>query len=390
MIRSLRIKNFKCFIDESFELRPMNILCGENAVGKSSFIQSLLLMRETSTAASVPRIVRLNGPFFLELGQVADVLNHNNRDNNNEFIEFSLNDSYLQEFKWHFPFDASNTEDSFLRAENVPQNPPSCFTSEESCVFTFLSAERLGPRDTQKIQSVPKKNLQVGVRGEFTDEVLIRREFDKVRKSLLYPCFSEKQGRDAGTVRQEKLSRLGKQVELWMQDLVPGIEIRSHAIPDTNAASIRMKKGGLETEWLRPANIGFGVSYSLPIIIAGLLSPPESLFIVDSPEAHLHPAAQSVMARFLSVLAAGGVQVVIETHSDHIINGIRVSTADDGHPLKTEDTIIHNFYHDQDSEFQTLPIEITRTGSLSRWPKGFLDQTERDLAAILKARRKNV
>ncbi len=236
MIRSLRIKNFKCFKDESFELRPMNILCGENGVGKSSFIQSLLLMRETSTSASVPRIIKLNGPFFLELGQVADVLNHN-KDNDDEFIEFALTDPDSHEFHWHFPFDASNAEDSFLIAENVPQNPPSCFTSEESCVFTFLSAERLGPRDTQKIQSAPKKNIQVGVRGEFTDEVLIRREFDKVRESLLYPCLSEKQGRDAGTVRQEKLSRLGKQVELWMQDLVPGIEIRSHAIPDTNAAS---------------------------------------------------------------------------------------------------------------------------------------------------------
>jgi predicted ATPase len=94
------------------------------------------------------------------------------------------------------------------------------------------------------------------------------------------------------------------------------------------------------------------------------------------------------MARFLATLAAGGVQVIIETHSDHIINGIRLAAIDD-HPLDRQKVIIHNLYTDSEGSIQVDPIEITATGSLSKWPANFLDQTERDLAAILRAREKH-
>ena len=79
---------------------------------------------------------------------------------------------------------------------------------------------------------------------------------------------------------------------------------------------------------MRPTNMGFGVSYALPVITAGLLAPAGSLLVVENPEAHLHPAGQSRVGRFLAHLAASGVQVVAETHSDHVLNGVRLAAVE--------------------------------------------------------------
>lgn len=381
MIGSLRIRNFKCFKDERFELRPLNIFCGQNGVGKSSAIQTLLLIREASSGLSNDEFVRLNGPSLLELGTVADVFYHNADDT---FIEFTIEDTEGQELKWMFPAD-NVSENQYLvlkpdpSLEGKPSRCLACFTSHQTSGFTYICADRHGPQDTQGIQSSSSETIQVGVRGEFTAEVLAKLGQYEVRERLLCP-------QPAG--EPERSKRLARQIEFWMRGLIPGIEIRSQSYPDTNVVTIRLKMSGKTAEWSRPANIGFGVSHGLPIIVAGLLCPPESLFILDSPESHLHPAAQAYMARFLATLAAGGVQVIVETHSDHIINGIRLA-AIDNHPLDRKNVIIHNFCTDSEGSFQVMPIEITATGSLSEWPRNFLDQTERDLAAILKARKEH-
>lgn len=380
MIKALRLKNFKCFKNSEFELRKLNILCGQNNVGKSSLIQSLLLMKIASEKIMGEKVVKLNGPFDLELGQVMDVCYNNAED---EFIEFFLKTIDKNEYIWKFPVDSSVADNPFLKIESEPSKYPTFFVSESSFYFTFLSAERFGPRNVQIIQSLPKQMMRIGTKGEFVAEVLNGCERDKVRNELLHPSTQYK---------KEVNDKLGKQVELWMQDLISGVQIRSNTYQDTNIASIRVKKEGKNSEWHKPTNAGFGISYSLPIIVAGLLSPAGSLFIVDSPESHLHPSAQAKMIRFLATLAAGNIQVIIETHSDHILNGARLAAIDE-HPINREDIIIHNFYYEAEQEseecFKNIALDITQTGSLSSWPQGFLDQTERDLYNILKAREKN-
>ncbi|MGH3693299.1 MAG: AAA family ATPase [Pseudonocardiaceae bacterium] len=89
-------------------------------------------------------------------------------------------------------------------------------------------------------------------------------------------------------------------------------------------------------------NIGFGFSYALPVIIAGLLAPGGGLLLVENPEAHLHPAGQSRLGRFLARIAGSGVQVVLETHSDHILNGVRLAVADE-RTINAHDVIVHFF-----------------------------------------------
>ena len=126
----------------------------------------------------------------------------------------------------------------------------------------------------------------------------------------------------------------------------------------------------------------------LPIVVAGLWATGEeqSLLILENPEAHLHPYAQSNMGKFLALLAASGVQVIVETHSEHIIDGARYQMA----VMGAEEKAIVNFLESSESNIRITPIFVSERGELSSWPKGFLDRKQMDLRDIMMLRKKNV
>jgi predicted ATPase len=130
----------------------------------------------------------------------------------------------------------------------------------------------------------------------------------------------------------------------------------------------------------KPVNVGFGYSYILPLIVTGLIAKPGEFIIVENPEAHLHPRAQSKIAEFFSSVASCGVQVFIESHSEHILNGLRVSSLKPEISIKHSDIVIHYFNENFDSE----KLIIDNKGKIENWPSGFFDQEENDLAAIFR------
>ncbi len=171
------------------------------------------------------------------------------------------------------------------------------------------------------------------------------------------------------------------QTEFWLSEIARPIRVQATWLPGTNAATVRFRGSDTRTEWMRPANVGFGISYALPIVVGALLSDPRCVFIVENPEAHLHPAGQSAIGRFLALVAASGVQTIIETHSDHVVNGIRRAVAEH-QKLRADEVVIHFF-----SNTQPLSIQVQDTGSLTTWPSGFFDQAERDLTVLSRVRR---
>lgn len=368
MIRRLRLRNFKCFETAGLNLGRLTLLTGINGAGKSSALQSLLLARQLLAPGS-RGIAELNGPFQLELGRIEDVLFAHATE---QTIELGL-ETDAGSAEWSF--DAQDTDAAALTprpAESRPIPPAvHCLTRQE---FTYLGAERWGPRRAYGSLGV-KRIVEVGAQGQFTAHVLLDREREAVRPSLRHPAATA----DGAT------AQLRPQVEAWMNDFIPNLEVRVHRSAESTAVVLQVKNRGLETDWLLPTNMGFGVAYALPIVVAGLLAPEASMFLVENPEAHLHPTAQSRMGRFLATVASAGVQVVAETHSDHVLNGVRLVVAS-GEPIGPDDVVIHHFggADGAGGGFQTL--SINERGSLSAWPGGFFDQSERDLAAILKAR----
>ena len=168
---------------------------------------------------------------------------------------------------------------------------------------------------------------------------------------------------------------------------------------DTHTARIWVENNFSQGKTIYPTNTGFGISYSLPIIVACLIAKKDRLLVIENPEAHLHPSAQSKLGYFLGLMANAGVKILVETHSDHIINGIQIAVAKK--VIDNSKVTINYFYREQKSKDEleeekvlgikqqpaVKSITITEKGELSEWPKGFFDQTQIDFMELNKIRR---
>lgn len=370
MLTELRCKSFKGLFDHHFELRPLTILAGSNGSGKSSIVQSLLLAKMTTDLQSGSARVPLNGKFGLLLGEALDVFYHGMGFETNPVIEIEVKDE-TKPYKWSFM-----AEDEHVRSLTLvdrPSEPPIQLKGDNIGDFTYLGAARALPSEHQALQSAPTKHISLGSQGEHSAEVLVKREYEPIGASMRHI--------DAGELP------FGKQVEAWLKMFVGDVLVKGSLSSEYGVASIKFRSNNLESEWVRPGNMGFGVTYCLPIILAALSANRDSILLIDTPEAHLHPAAQSKMGQFLGRLIANNVQVILETHSDHIINGVRLATVLADHPLKYEDVIFHNLRSDG-KRLVSDKIEINENGNLSSRPIGFLDQTEMDIHNIVLAKRK--
>ncbi|RKG70223.1 DUF3696 domain-containing protein [Corallococcus exercitus] len=372
MIRGITLKNFKRFRECPLPLRRMSVLTGLNGAGKTSVIHALLLLRQASARHPSPEFVSLNGPFGLALGEALDVL-HGTAEPE-EGITIEVDTEELNQNSWMFSVEEQGRSLN-LQIMQRPERAPAVL-SGKGRLFNYLCAERLGPRDVLGADSVALSELGVGHQGEFTAQVLSVLEREVIRAGRLHPQTEERGG----------VTTLRKQAEWWISSTVRPVEIDAQWFTTSNVTAIRYKTPGVRSEWTRPTNMGFGVSYALPVVVAGLLAPPGGIFIVENPEAHLHPAGQSAMGDFLVRIAADGVQVIVETHSDHVLNGIRRAIGERG-LLAADEAIIHFFEGTAEAQPVVSRIDVRSTGDLSAWPAGFFDQMDTDLAALARARR---
>lgn len=367
MIGSLGIRNFKRFPDESFAFRPLTVLTGLNGTGKSTVIQALLLVRQLAEAGR-SGVVQLNGPYGLALGEAHEVLHPGAVDS---VIEIRLESDPAGAPSVH-RFKVPDEQALYLAVTGTPGEPlPELAGS--GCGFTYLCAERLGPRDQLDVSAEHPDRIGVGVRGEYTAQVLALHESRPVREELLHPDTAATHG----------VTILRTQVETWASDIIRPVKLTAQWPPGITASTVRFQEPGLISEPIRPANMGFGFSYALPVIVAGLLSRPGDLLIVENPEAHLHPGGQSKLGRFLARVAGAGTQVVVETHSDHVLNGARRAVAAE-RVLAPEDAIVQYFGA---TDVGAVPIGFNGRGELTEWPEGFFDQIQRDLGRLARAKR---
>ncbi|MEU7824509.1 DUF3696 domain-containing protein [Catellatospora sp. NPDC049133] len=366
MITGLQVRNFKRFSDLQIELRAMTVLTGVNGSGKSTLIQSLLLARH-ATEFNDRKFLPLNGPHGLSLGEASDVLNLDAADPYIDVVVRAGN------FDFRYKFAAPDERSLNLQIVSRPEIAPAPF-NEHGRRFAYLTAERLGPRDQLQVNAEDVTWLGVGEQGQYTAQILATEGSRAVRESLVHPDSSTDSSRT-----------LRAQVERWIGEVVRPIRIDAQWPPGLSTSVIRFAEPGWRGEPIRPTNMGFGFSYTLPIVVGGLLMPPDGLLIVENPEAHLHPAGQSRLGRFLARVAGSGVQVIVETHSDHVVNGIRLGIAENRW-LEHMDAVVH-YFGQAAGPVSPATLEVTEKGELSSWPEGFFDQLETDLGRLARARR---
>ncbi len=369
MLNSIQIENFKLFRDLHLKLRPLTVLTGFNSGGKSTVLQALLLSNLACKSANVS----LNGPYGLALGEAFDVLNSSALEPE---IRFTLTTESLEErLRLIVPNDRAVTLTAESSSRTSGREP------FDLNIDAYLSAERLGPRDLLEVPPTSERVVNIGEQGQFTAHVLAQRERERVHPKLRHP-------------QTAVAITLAGQVEAWVSDMVRPVRVQATWLPSTSAAMIRFREAPVKTEvvapspdsdlptdWMRPSNVGFGLSYVLPIIVAGLTAEPGSIFMIENPEAHLHPAGQSRIGHFLTLVASSGVQTIIETHSEHVVNGIRLAIAKYGE-IDSNSAIFHFF---GDADVSTL--SVSPAGTMSDWPPGFFDQAEEDLAELSRIKR---
>lgn len=377
-MENINIEHFKCFVDTTIPINKLTVLAGTNGNGKSTVIQALLFLRQTieqcadfgftynhwKTDDFRKNNIPLNGPFCLSLGNSDFVLNRNAE----QYIRLGIDDS---NYEFSVKYSVDNKEPQlWLYAEefisNLNEIPP-LFKHE----FYYLNAERIGPRIQQNLQH--SNFPHAGWHGESTAQLIDRdKGFWKIADDRRYP----------GTVT----NFIKEQINYWLDFIIPGVKVSANTNPKTLSSQILLENQYTESEPTLATNLGFGISYLLPILATGLVAEKGSYFIVENPEAHLHPSAQSKVGRFLAMVANAGVNVIVETHSDHIINGVQIAIADN---TVENNLVVINFFNQTENEIQPelKSISLKKTGELAEWPKGFFDQTQIDFAHLFKLRK---
>lgn len=233
----------------------------------------------------------------------------------------------------------------------------------------YLNAERIGPRMNYRAGGEER------IKQDGSNAVYLMELADNLGLQL-----------PKELVVDDRLPRFSYQVECWMSLIMGDIQLNTKVDADKAMAELKIRNE-LAHNPVIPTLTGFGISYELSVIVAGLwlAARGAGILIVENPEAHLHPSAQSAVGKFLAILASTGVQVIVETHSEHIIDGARVQTYKLG---RTEQFLV-NFLTQDNGEMRIMKLTVQEDGELLDWPDGFFDQKQRDLRELFYLRKSN-
>ena len=372
----ITIEAFKCYPKLEVDFPGLTVLCGRNGSGKSTLVQALLLHRIASrhliTGGSTAK-VPLNGPYGLALGSAAALRPKTGDDGGGTPTVIKVDGVPIR-----FTADDSAADDDVLSVEYLDGVVPATASEKNSKDlprFVYLSAEREGPRLVQEKRLGHKlSEIGLGSFGENSAEFLKRVQRSKVDEAIAK--YSEIE--TTWTI---------KHLEHWFRRLFGKIFVKVVDNGQVAPPSIQFREAYARAEWLFPTHHGFGLTYALPILLAGLASERGDTLIIDSPEAHLHPAAQTEISRFLVMLAAGGSRVIIETHSDHIVDGLRFVVARKELEGMSPEHCKILFFSRASAGPSVEPIDLRTDGSLNRWPVGFFDQMSLNLRGIAEAKK---
>jgi predicted ATPase len=371
MLEQLELRHFKCFEKLDLPLANLTLLSGGNASGKSSVLQALVLLHQTIREHEWSIRLMLNGG-SIKLGTVLDVVDkvHGRREFEIGLVQGSSS------LRWTFRGEREDMSlaTARVRVEGVdiedPSRlqhllPPDRYASGAGVVrrlrdLTYITAERVGPREVYALEDRQVSPV-VGPRGEHTLSVLYQIRAESARKSLLIPAISPN-----GL----------NQIEARMNQFFPGCRLDVQLVPQANAVTLGIRTSD-DTDFHRPVHVGFGLTQVLPIVVAAVSAGDQDILLIENPEVHLHPAGQAMMGEFLAEVASSGVQVVLETHSDHVLNGIRRAVKNG--TLRSENTVLHFFRPRGGPLDQVVSPMLDAAGNLDAWPEGFFDQFDKDM-----------
>ena len=342
MISEIRLHNYKSFIDQKIETAPLTVLTGLNSSGKSSIIKAIKMIKESY-------LKDLTAGDFDKAYNIQALKSKLTKYN-------SLSISLLMD-DIRYGLDISDISDTgwFSYVNDIKNDKRMDIAS-----IHYLSADRYGPRNT-----LPRGNIDmldsVGELGEYAISFL--------EKNHYYPV-PEKLRLNADSVNLQEV------INDWLNVITPGAELEYFFNTTTNEYAVTYNG-------INPVDTGFGLSASLPVLLSLLCFNSCSILLIENPEIHLHPAAQSKFGKLLAKSASLGNQIILETHSDHIIDGIRIAVLE--HEITCTDVKLHFLKRDNfEKPTEVITPVLDENGKLSEWPDGFFDQSLKDKAVLAR------
>ena len=397
MLTQIELRHFKCFELLKLPLAPLTFLAGGNAAGKSTVLQAIGLLHQTAKDAFWSSRLLLNGS-VLRLGRASDVIDqiHGRRTCSITLIDRGIGDptgspaaehehdpDWAEDlfYSWRFtgePTDRSlkiagirlyGEDDEEWAGDALPLEglmPSDTYYGTLPFrleTLSYLTAERLGPRDFYRLRD-SEEDTDIGPEGENAASLLEAGRSTSVLPALVLP--------DVPPTRLP-------QVQARMASFFHGCTLDVQQIPAANVVTLGMRTSS-DTPFHRPVNTGFGLTQVLPIVVAALSADRDALLLIENPEVHLHPAGQAQMGTLLAEVAAAGVQVLVESHSDHVLNGIRRAVK--AGTLEPDAAALHFFSPRSTEAPQVQTPTLDAEGGVDFWPDGFFDQFDKDLSVL--------
>lgn len=330
MIKTLEINGFKSFVSEEIKFRQLNILSGLNSSGKSSVIQALQLIESALKTENV---------YLPGHGHISE--------SRNPFVENGI------------VINCTYSDGSFIQIdENKVTNLSGDLSNRREIIY--ITADRLGP---ETLMVIDPTSLSLGKRGENIFNVI-----DHYENFEINPLVKHESSQGDTFLFN---------LQGWLNIISPNSGFK-HFVERKTDSSYSTFNG------FRAKNVGFGLSYALPVITAlllGALAPQNHMVIIENPEAHLHPRGQTEMARLICMCANAGVQVLIETHSDHLFDGIRLFTKNN---VNFHSKVISYWFElDDNRNTQVEEVEFDQKGRVKNWPEGMFDQFSINASKLL-------
>jgi len=450
----ISIENFKSIKKlHNFEIKPFTILSGVNSSGKSSFIQLLLLLKQTIEANNKPMVLEGN---YYNAGNYIDIVSGKNLDNklsiSFEYEEYEISETinyidstakailksydnykviisitfnfnnpsiYVEHFKINvvsnnetvlfinctisdnneyvikegngfftkdirnedinitaidftsfFPLSYEKKTDDLIVKEFIKVDWVKTIINSFFDNISYLKPNREYPKD---FYTTVNKLDNVGVKGEHTAQILE----ENAKQSLNYYKIDILEDRIVYSVVE---STLAEAVKYWMCNY---FEVASNLIAEKEKETYKItltNKLGLKTSI---KHVGFGISQLLPIVVEGLRMSNNGTLIIEQPEIHLHPKLQSKLYDFLYGLTKQGKKIIVETHSSHFITRMRRRIAEDETNVMVNQIGLTFIEGDI---FRS--IELDDYGTMDYYPEDFIEGSNKELKAIIKAQMK--
>ncbi|MGA2572012.1 MAG: DUF3696 domain-containing protein [Terracidiphilus sp.] len=479
MIKKLSLTNFKGIQSlDSLEIKPVTVLCGTNSSGKSSILQSILLLKQTLESQMPNQLLLLNGR-LVHLGPFEEVIFDRESDRRLGFdLHFSLSDrqfrgtwqidriplgfllrdlTQIQESEsidFRFRVEVKSSRQSVEEAQLRP-------LQVEVLELSF-KANRRGQDDDPETKYILKhdfnekyrltvknlrsrnekrKDYELDVTLNFSNLAAARIRFEDEKRERPYeivqPLYLMEELLKAtfasytyiGPLREHPLRRYiydDEVIEIGTKgENAPYIYLAEHDkwlsdhffyneendnfekrdfVNLSNAVSVWLDQMGItgfnpylardiiyvnldsgpgRKQPVSIADVGFGVSQIFPIIVEGLRMPTQATLLLEQPEIHLHPNLQMRLADYFVSLALSKKNVIVETHSDHIVNRLVRRILEDPTGGLAKSVAIY-FVSNTTSGSKFQPIDVDPLNGIVNWPEGFFDQNATEQELIIR------